>query len=87
MIFRFALFISLLSLFYYYCEEDSSTNYFREPNDINMIDVPVEISPTLKYESIPETSIEYDSSVYSTPALPTNNKLTPRFLSSVPQNF
>ena len=45
MIIRVALFLTLLAVFYHYCNEDNSSNQFRGPNDINMIEVPKEISP------------------------------------------
>ena len=64
MIIRVALFISLIALFYNYCNEDGLTNQQREPDDINMIEVPVELSPTYNYESIPEAAIQTDSSQY-----------------------
>ena len=46
MIIRFSIFISLLALFYYYCKDDSS-NHLRQPNDLNLIEVPSEFSPEL----------------------------------------
>jgi len=45
MIIRGALFLTLVALFYHYCREDNTSNQFRGPNDINMIEVPQEISP------------------------------------------
>ena len=46
MIIRFSIFIALLALFYSYCKEDSLKN-LRQPNDLNLIEVPGEISPEL----------------------------------------
>jgi hypothetical protein len=86
MIFRIALFISLIALFYHYCKEDSSANRYREPNDINMIEVPLELGPTFKYESIPEASVEFDSSIFVS-SHHTNFYLTSGLLSSVSQNY
>lgn len=62
MIIRLALFISLIAIFYYYCKDGSSLNQFREPNDINKIEVPVEISPRFYYEPLQEEAIQIDSS-------------------------
>jgi hypothetical protein len=45
MILRLALFLTLVGLFYYYCADEDSSNDFRSPNDINMIEVPDEFSP------------------------------------------
>ncbi|MCK5368927.1 MAG: hypothetical protein KAQ62_10255 [Cyclobacteriaceae bacterium] len=87
MIFRVTLFISLLSLFYYYCKEDGSTNQYREPNDINMIEVPLELGPTFKYESIPAASIEFDSTDYLISSHYTDSELASGLLSSVSQNY
>ena len=64
MIIRVALFISLVALFYSYCNEDGLSNQQREPDDINMIEVPVELNPTYNYESIPEAALQPDSSRY-----------------------
>lgn len=47
MIIRVALFLALVAVFYYYCKEDSNSNQFRGPNDINMIEVPSELSPQI----------------------------------------
>ena len=86
MIFRVAFFISLIALFYYYCKEDSSANHYRESNDINMIEVPLELGPTFKYESIPKASNEFDSSLYIS-SHHTNFDLASGLLSSVSQNY
>jgi len=64
MIIRVALFISLLALFYNYCNEGNSSSKLRQPNDINMMEVPLELSPIYNYDSSPETSISIDSSIY-----------------------
>jgi hypothetical protein len=47
MIIRVALFLTLVSMFYFYCTDDSDSNQFRGPNDINMIEVPSELSPRI----------------------------------------
>lgn len=46
MIIRATLFLTLLALFYYYCNDDNKSNQFRGPNDINMIEVPQDIAPS-----------------------------------------
>ncbi len=51
MITRVALFITLLAVFYFYCKEDTKSNQFRGPNDINMIEIPQEISPSFMENS------------------------------------
>ena len=87
MMIRVALFISLVALFYYYCKEDNSANYYRAPNEINMIEVPVEIRPSLQYELIPEATLKSDSSAYSLIVQPTYFESSSRLLSSVPRNY
>lgn len=47
MIIRGALFLTLVSMFYFYCTDDSDSNQFRGPNDINMIEAPSELSPPI----------------------------------------
>ena len=64
MIIRVALFISLLALFYNYCNEGNSSSKLREPNDINRMELPSELSPIYNYDSSPETFISMDSSIY-----------------------
>jgi hypothetical protein len=66
---RITLFISLLTLFYIYCRQDASVNNYRETNDINMIEMPAEISPTLQYEFIPQAKSQIDT-LYSPVSLP-----------------
>ncbi len=61
---RLTLFISLVALFYMYCNEEEPSNIYIETNDINMIEMPVDQSPTLKYESIPQATVIIDSSYY-----------------------
>lgn len=62
MIIRFVFFISLLALFFYYCKNDSG-DQFRQPNDINLMEVPNEISPTFQYDTQPEKTMLLDSSI------------------------
>ena len=62
MIFRVALFITLLAIFYNYCKEESNTNQFRGPNDINKIEVPNEFSPTFMDYSNTAVNLTMDSS-------------------------
>jgi hypothetical protein len=62
MIVRIALFITLLATFYYYCREDSNSNQFRGPNDINMIEVPKELSPVYFDPSVTAQNFSGDSS-------------------------
>ena len=87
MIFRVALFISLLALFYYYCKESGTSNQHRESNDINMIEVPVEANPTIQYESIPEAASYTDSSFYYFATQHTESDLSSIFLSSAPRKY
>ncbi len=61
MITRVALFITLLAVFYFYCKEDSKSNQFRGPNDINMIEIPQEISPSFMENSNTNFSVLSDS--------------------------
>ena len=62
MITRFSLFIILLSLFYYYCKKDSG-NQFRKSSDINLMEVPAEISPTLNYDDLEDNALISDSTI------------------------
>lgn len=57
MIIRVALFLTLVAVFYHYCREENSSNQFRGPNDINMIEVPQELSPVFMENS---NTIAYD---------------------------
>lgn len=57
MIIRVALFLTLVAVFYHYCKEDNNSNQFRGPNDINMIEVPGEISPVFMENS---NAVTYD---------------------------
>ena len=63
MIIRVALFISLVALFYNYCDDGNSINKSRQPNDLNMIDVPAELIPQHNFDSSLEASLLRDSSV------------------------
>ena len=83
MLFRIALFISLVALFYYYCNNDGSSVNYRVPNDINMIEVPKEFYPTSIIKSTPEASIKIDS-VSTHRGYPI---LESKYLSSIPQKY
>lgn len=85
MILRLTIFISLLTLFYFYCNEDGTINNYRETNDINMIEMPVEQSPTLKYESIPQATLITDSSYYSVFLPYSNLELSVKTLNFLPK--
>lgn len=61
MITRFALFISLLALFYYYCKNDS-TGLQPQNDNINLIESPSELTPGINNEISPETIINSDTS-------------------------
>ena len=87
MINRVALFISLVALFYYYCKEDNSANYYHAPNEINMNEVPVEISPSLKYKLMPQSTLNPDSSVYAVSARSAHFDSASGLLSSISQNY
>ena len=87
MMIRVALFISLVALFYYYCKEDDSANYYRTPNEINMNEVPVEISPSLKYELMPQSTLNTDSSVYTISTRSAHFDSASGLLSSISQNY
>lgn len=87
MILRLTLFISLLALFYFYCDEDGSINNYRETNDINMIETPVEQTATLKYESIPEATLKIDSSYYFVSSPFVISQLSTKLSGFLPQNF
>ena len=87
MIFRIAFFISLVALFYYYCQDGGAENQRRESNDINMIEVPVESSPVMQNESGPEALINSDSSIYFFSTRPPASELSTVFSISVPHNF
>ena len=67
MIIRFSIFVSLLALFYYYCKDDSS-NQFRQPNDINLIEIPEEISPSYYHDEYALNSADIDTSLMQFPA-------------------
>lgn len=86
MIFRVALFISLIAIFYYYCQDGGTSNQHRESNDINMIEVPVETNPAMQYESIPEAALNFDS-IYYFSAKHTESDLSSMFLSSPPRKY
>lgn len=45
MIIRISIFLTLLATFYFYCQEDNDSQQYRSPNDINMLEVPRNISP------------------------------------------
>ena len=87
MIIRVSLFISLVALFYYYCKEDNSAYYYHAPNEINMNEVPVEISPSLKYKLMPQSTLKPDSSVYAISARSTHFDSASGLLSSISQNY
>jgi hypothetical protein len=76
MIIRVGLFITLLAVFYFYCTEDTNSSQFNAPNDINMIETPIEISPSLMEKSNTHftnqnDSIYFLSSGYSSTVQPT----------------
>lgn len=52
-----------------------------------MIEIPSELSPTLKYESIPEAVLEMDSSYYPISAVYTHFELSARVSSSLPKIY
>jgi len=87
MINRFSIFVSLLALFYYYCKDDSS-NQFRQPNDINLIEIPDEISPAYYYDEYAENSVEIDSSLtqFST-AQKSQSENSSMLISSISQKY
>lgn len=87
MIIRLALFISLIAIFYYYCKDGSSLNQFREPNDINKIEVPVEISPRFYYEPLQETTIQVDSSYFDNLTSQAQREQYPKLLTSSLNNY
>lgn len=87
MILRLTLFISLLTLFYFYCNQNESVNNYRETNDINMIDTPPEISPTLNYEAIPQASLIIDSTYYSVFLPNTDFQLSSKISGFFPRNY
>jgi len=64
MIIRVALFLTLLAVFYHYCNEDNASNKFRGPNDINMIEVPNDISPSFIEKSDAVTQRLIDSTFF-----------------------
>jgi len=83
MLIRFALFLSLLALFYYYCKDETTTNQLREPVDLNMIDVPGQrLSPSFEYELVPEADWNSDSTSYFVSTRGTDSEITRRSLSS-----
>ena len=62
MILRITLFISLLTIFYFYCQNDSQTG--RSGNDGSFyLDAPIENSPTNRYDLMPGNTFTGDSSV------------------------
>ena len=63
MIIRVGLFITLLAVFYFYCKEDTKSNQFRGPNDINMIKIPEGISPSFMENSNTNVS-DLNDSIY-----------------------
>ena len=63
MIIRVALFLTLVAVFYHYCREDNTSNQFRGPNDINMIEVPQEISPVFM-ENANTVAYDFADSIY-----------------------
>lgn len=66
MIIRIALFFTLLAGFYYYCNEDNNSKQYRGPNDINMIEVPREISPSFIENPQTASNKTLDSSYFFT---------------------
>lgn len=64
MIIRVAIFISLVALFYNYCNDENSYRNMRDANDINMMEVPSELSPIYNYNSSPTAYTLKDSSIY-----------------------
>jgi len=86
MITRIALFISLLALFYYYCKNDAETQ-IRQPNDLNQIEVPSEISPLFDFENLPEGSLSTDSSHHLISSQQLFKESSEIVLSSTAQNY
>lgn len=83
MLIRIALFITLLALFYYYCQDDSSTIQSPVLEDVNMNDIPKnEIYPMLEYELIPESITHMDSTRYFVSTRGTDSEVTDQLLSS-----
>ena len=83
MLIRIALFITLLALFYYYCQNDSSTSQMPALEDVNMNDIPKnEIYPMLEYELIPESNTFLDSTSYFVSTRGTDSEVKEQLLSS-----
>jgi hypothetical protein len=64
MITRVALFISLVALFYNYCKEGNSGNNSRQPNEINMQELPADYNRMHYYDSVNKVSVSSDSILY-----------------------
>jgi len=66
MIIRATLFLTLLALFYYYCNEDNKSSQFRGPNDINKIEVPQDFAPSFMQNNTTANNHEEDSVYFLT---------------------
>ena len=86
MIIRFAFFISLVALFFYYCKDDSG-DQFRQPNDINLLEVPNEIYPTFQYDTEPEKTMLLDSSIHFISVNQPYPASSDLLFSAFPQNY
>ena len=81
MVLRFSIFFSLLALFYYYCKNDSS-DHLRQPNDINRIEVPEELSPAFYNNDYSGNSMRIDSAISISFSME-----EPKFISSISQKY
>ena len=83
MLLRIALFISLLALFYYYCQDGSSTSQRPVLEDVNMNNIQKnEVYPMFEYELIPETNSHADSTRYFVSTRGTDPEVTDQLFSA-----